>query len=507
MLEVSVGENMWPELGERIEYLMRYPHGCVEQTTSSTLPLLAARKIFPRIGANRHPDAFYRKRIQAGLSRLGTMQTASGGLAYWPGRSEPNVYGTAYAMRAFALARQAKMEPPSKVMKGMTAYLRRQVLKDGTDVDLRALIAFSLGEVDALPPGILDTLYAQRDEMSLFSKASLALALTTSDLQRDRVATVLDSIEKGFDGEGDIVSIREAFGSYGSPQRTRAMVVAALTKLRPESKLLPLLLRRVVRAPRHYTTQSTAYSLLALADHLEATDTGKGDVEVLLDGEPLAVHEKLEVGGKRFVVPLSSLRGKKRTLTLRAPGAVGFLIRASYRRPIREEQGELLAASAKNGPDLHRMFTTPSGGSLDMRDIRAGQLVRVALFVQIPRNANIHRDYVAITDRLPAGFEPVQPDLATVASAPDVTSDHPLYRHLRYQSAAASHVELRDDRVQVYFDKVPRYARHVVATYLARATTPGTFALPPASVELMYEPGSTSYSAGGNIRIRARKTP
>src|SRR5262249_24320149 len=35
-LVVLLGAQMWPELGERLRYLLGYPHGCVEQTTSST---------------------------------------------------------------------------------------------------------------------------------------------------------------------------------------------------------------------------------------------------------------------------------------------------------------------------------------------------------------------------------------------------------------------------------------------------------------------------------------
>jgi uncharacterized protein YfaS (alpha-2-macroglobulin family) len=109
-------------------------------------------------------------------------------------------------------------------------------------------------------------------------------------------------------------------------------------------------------------------------------------------------------------------------------------------------------------------------------------------------------NFLAVTDRLPAGFEPIQPDLWTVARAPELTDQHPFHQQLRWGGSDASYVELRDDRVLVYFDRV--WGERVVATYLVRASTPGTFVLPPASAEFMYVGGSHGYSTAGKVEIK-----
>ena len=108
--------------------------------------------------------------------------------------------------------------------------------------------------------------------------------------------------------------------------------------------------------------------------------------------------------------------------------------------------------------------------------------------------------YLAITDRLPAGFEPVQQDLATVSAQPDVGSAHPFAPWFRRVGARPSFVEMHDDRVSLYFD-TPR-GDDVIATYLVRATTPGAFAIPPATAELMYEPDSLGVTEPAKVAIR-----
>jgi uncharacterized protein YfaS (alpha-2-macroglobulin family) len=105
-LSVKTGTALYPELGQRLSYLLDYPHGCVEQTTSSTLPIIAAKTILPWTGTSPLPEPELRKRIDAGIARLASMQTGGGGLAYWPGGTEPNTYGSAYALRAILRAKE-----------------------------------------------------------------------------------------------------------------------------------------------------------------------------------------------------------------------------------------------------------------------------------------------------------------------------------------------------------------------------------------------------------------
>ena len=508
VVSLRVGEHMWPEIGERLEYLLGYPHGCVEQTTSSTLPLLAAREIFPRIGIDKHGEAFYRERIVAGLKRLDSMRTPGGGLAYWPGATEPNVYGTAYAMRAVVRARQAGIPLPTGLEEGMVRYLSSKVLLEATDPDVRAAIAQSLAEVDAFPVGIADALFELRQSMDLFGKASLAIALGALPEQRDRVATLLDEIEGALSSKGRTRVQHDGYHDWGSPRRTEAQAAMALSRLRRGSVELPRLVREIAEQAGGYTTQATAYGLLALADHLTTQPTDGAPLTVSVDGVALEPAAQAQGGGREYRLPLKALAGRKARLLIESgsSAAFGFAMSAAYRMPIATTGGEdgqisatLPAASASNGADVYRVLTTAAGDPVDPSRIRAGELLRVALLVRFPEGGRERPSYLAITDRLPAGFEPVEPDLSSVASPPDLGAQHPFADLLGRGYDRANYVELRDDRVQIYFDRL--WGREVAASYLVRATTPGTFAQPPAAAELMYDADSTSYCESGKVTI------
>jgi alpha-2-macroglobulin len=219
---------------------------------------------------------------------------------------------------------------------------------------------------------------------------------------------------------------------------------------------------------------------------------------VRIEGRILDTLRTLGGGNKEVSVPLADLRGK--TVVLRLEGEndtpSAFTMEARYARP--DAASPYLEKRQPLGPTIHRVYTDAKGEPVDLAKLGPGDVVRVALRAEVKPAEGWRGVYLAVTDRFAGGFEPVETDLASVASVPDVGPAHPFYGHLG-TGHRASHVDVRNDRVNVYFDHA--YGA-VYATYLLRAVTPGTFAMPPARGELMYEPGSEGYSDATHVTIR-----
>ncbi|HEY6723962.1 MAG TPA: MG2 domain-containing protein [Polyangiaceae bacterium] len=504
MLELTVGENLHPELGQQLEFLLGYPHGCVEQTTSSTLPLLAARQILPLLGLTGHDEAFYDKRIRSGLDRLDTMRTADGGLAYWPGGHESSVFGTAYAMRAVVAARKLGIQLPPGLDQSMLDYLRKQLFDARVVPEVRSAIALSLAESGRLAATDTDALADLAADLGVFGKSNLALALRQLKGQSDRVTRLTNEVERVLREDGDLgPKNREDMHSFDSNTRALSQASLALFHVKPKSPELPGLVSDLLRLDEGYTTQATAYRLLALAEHVKAQAEGTAPV-VTLDGVPLEPTAKFAGGGRSYQLPLGELKGRQRRLVLSGDPTrhVAFSVAADYTLPYATPSAarDASAVSGENGPDLYRVFTTPEGAPVDLARLQAGQLLRVALLVRQPSGvAEDKFRYLSITDALPAGFEAVDTSLETVARVADAGSAHPFHEWLQAGSRP-DHLELDTTKVKIYFDAPDRAS--VAVSYLVRATTPGSYVLPRASAELMYEPHSTSFSDAGRVMIQ-----
>jgi hypothetical protein len=160
------------------------------------------------------------------------------------------------------------------------------------------------------------------------------------------------------------------------------------------------------------------------------------------------------------------------------------------------------------GLSVERWYERYSDGS-PIVSAAAGDLVRVRLRVTVPRS----RQFVVLDDALPAGLEAVNTDLRTTASlpsgAPDSASDLDQEELVsesswRWRSSwwwgGWTHRELRDDRV--VFSAPELAPGTYLLTYIARATTPGTFVRPPAHTEEMYNPAVHGRSDGGVFVVR-----
>lgn len=508
-LTVQVGENLWPELGSAVEGLLDYPHGCLEQTTSSTLPLLAAQIVLPRTGARHLEAAELAKMVQAGIARLWLMRTSEGGLGYWPGDESPHVYGTSYAF--LALDRAAKNGvPKAEVLRDEVAtFLKARLARGGDSPDTLAFMAASLSSGGMLDPARLPALWDRRTAMSPFGRAHLALALLGE--RRDQAEALADELEEEVLRRTEVAgaSEREQWETFASPSRDAAAVLRALVRLKPTSEANRVLGAQVLSSLDHGTTQEAAFGLLALAEIVTAARAVTGDARVFIGTEEIARSRGLGAGIAEFKLPLARLAGHPTELRLVSTGLSpsAFVVRGSYRRPVNVAAAPSPGADVgaawhqDHGPNVFRVYTDARGKPVDLAAVPMGALVRVAVLAEFPgEGLPDHRlRYLAMTDRLPAGFEPVDPDLRTVASVPALANEHPFAAILK-GGGAASHVELHGDRVHVYFDDQGQ--RLSAATYVMRATTRGTFVAAPAEAELMYEPRSLGRSEAVSVTVR-----
>jgi uncharacterized protein YfaS (alpha-2-macroglobulin family) len=105
------------------------------------------------------------------------------------------------------------------------------------------------------------------------------------------------------------------------------------------------------------------------------------------------------------------------------------------------------------------------------------------------------RYHVALVDPLPAGFEPQNPRFATTASSKDGDDSDPWWWSRWYEYQA-----LRDDHAEAFRTSLP--AGEYQYSYVAAATTPGSFVAQPAKAEEMYAPETFGRSESAKVVIR-----
>jgi uncharacterized protein YfaS (alpha-2-macroglobulin family) len=106
------------------------------------------------------------------------------------------------------------------------------------------------------------------------------------------------------------------------------------------------------------------------------------------------------------------------------------------------------------------------------------------------------RYHVAVTDYLPAGFEPIQTRFATTSSM----IDRPAGESEQERWYLASK-EIHDDRVEAFFEYL--WPGEHTFSYLAKATATGTFVVAGSHAEAMYQPDVRAVLAPARFEVRA----
>ncbi len=467
-----------------LRWLDKYPYGCIEQTTSAALPLLYFNDLAGQAGLPK--DAALHQRVQDAIDSVLDMQNYSGDFGMWgPGASaEPWI--SVFALDFLEQAKDKGYVVADQPLARGLNWLQQTASSDGFDDGVRAYAFYVLARAGQV--NLSDLRYFS-DTRGRQWKTAIAAALTGAAAaeagDRSRAAYAFDRAR-----EIALTARPAAYtdANFGSFTRDLA-ATTALAIEGGEPAIVPALMQRTSAADMRLnatTTQDKAWMLLA-AYELSKEQT-KLDVNV--DGKPAAA-----TAGAVHVAPGLAALGKGVTVTNNSDASIwrDVSVQGTPSSPLPEEA---------HGLTLTKSVWTMSGQPADLASLR--QNARVVVVLQGRMDNNFYRR-MAATDLLPAGLE-----IDSVLTGDDAKA-YPWLGKLSDTNVQ----EARDDRYVAAFDigsqyrpvnrKGPEPQPEFRLAYIARAVTPGSFAMPAAVVEDMYTPGLMARTAMGKMAVAAEK--
>jgi alpha-2-macroglobulin len=503
-LAVTVDRSGVGELAPSLRSLVEYPYGCLEQTMSRFLPLVAAKDLAKTIDDPALQGGKAAEFIRLGLAKVLRHQQADGQFSLWP-EATPYPHLTAYALWGLTVAQRAGEQVPADVFDRGIAGLAKWAngagnLKpdgDGATVAMAAYVMALRGKADA---GLNARLYAVRAGLPKWGQAFLLRAMKLAKADAAEVAELQKLIASAIKVEDGRAMVTERAGFdhemyMSSDVRATAMTLAALLEVEPGSPLIDPLAAGLKasrnKAGTWVSTQDNLWSLVALAQYGRRGAGGDATFVVTAGGKPIATKKIVGGGGATIKVSLGALAGDDIKISSDKGGVISARVIEA-----RVDAGD----AVDKGFTITRRYTDASGNT--QASFKAGDLVTVKLTIL----AHESRRWVALVDPIPAGFEVVNPKLAaggTAAAAAGTAGTagtgtagtRPSYWH----SVTWDHQEMRDDRVLWFADHMR--AGTFELEYQARATIDGTFTAMPATIEAMYEPDVRARTARATVSV------
>ncbi|MEW6264881.1 MAG: alpha-2-macroglobulin family protein [Thermodesulfobacteriota bacterium] len=503
-LEITTSSTALQALTDAVLYLVSYPFECSEQLASRVLAVAALKDVLAAFKAEGLPGPEeITKAVARDIERLKGMQNDDGGFPVWRRGQESWPYHSIHAVHALVRAKAKGFDVPQEMLRAGQHYLQnieKRIPARYGDQARYTLTAYALyvrnlmGDRDVRKakdllrkPGL--------DKLNVEAAGWLLSVLTGQAAAREELDDLRRYLNNRVTETAGAAGFVTAYGDNGylllhSDRRTDGVVLEALIKDQPKSDLIPKLVRGLMahrKKGRWSGTQENAFILLALDKYFQTYEAVEpnfvarawlGDRYVGRAG-----FKGRTADYRQIEVPMSYLAGKGRRDVILSKDGPGRLY---YRLGLRYAPRDLNLGPADRGFTVRRVYE----GVDDPKDvtratdgawrIKAGARVKVTLTLA----AEARRYHVALIDPLPAGLEALNPALAVTGSLP--RTEDPGSRRYWWWGPWYEHQNLRDDRAEAFASLL--WEGVYTYTYVARATTPGQFVVPPAKAEEMYSP-------------------
>lgn len=470
--KITVEVSTMPSIAleKRLNYLITYPHGCLEQTTSSVFPQLYLNALTELSEAQKKELNY---NIQRGIERLQQFQTASGGFAYWPGESYENEWASSYAGHFLIEAENAGFKLPASMKERWISFQQEKAKNWASgsfygrlesDEHNQAYRLYTLALAGKSELGAMNRL-RETSNLTKSAKWRLAAAYSLAG-QKSTALKLVQNLST------DVANYRELSGTFGSDFRDKAMILETLELLGQTKKADEVLysIAETMRSDAWLSTQETAYGLLAVCTVTGKDAFSKTSYSYRLENDEWQTAtfsktlSKMEFKGtplsKNKQVQLSNKSAKRLYVTLTSEGIL--------------LEGKKKAKN--NGLTMTLRYVDKDGNTLSLEKITQGTEFKVETTLKNTSKTQTYKE-LSLSQVFPAGWE--------IGNARmDGQSDE---SSVRYQ-------DFRDDRVYSYLDLSPGQTKtitiHCIAAYNGHYFLPSTFASAMYNEQIMaYLPG------------------
>jgi uncharacterized protein YfaS (alpha-2-macroglobulin family) len=518
-LEITTSSTALQALTDSFLYLIDYPFGCAEQIASRVLSIAALKDVLQAFDVAGMPsEAEIKKSVGLDLAELKRRQNYDGSFGWWvrDTRGEPMV--TLHVTHALVRAKAAGFDVDPVVLDraldrvrridGMfdhwwsedsrrvaRAYAIRVRQLAGEDTTANARTLYADGGGTKLP---LEALGWILPSLAKGKGAEPAEILTHLHNRVTETAATAQFVER-------YAEVDDALLLHGD-RRTDGILLEAMLEVFPNDDVLPKIVTGLLDgrvAGRWSSTQDNAWVLMALKRYFEVAEKVTPDfvAQVWLGSGYAGEHtfKGRTTERARIDVPMAWIADAKGNddLTVARQGAG----RMYYRLGLSYAPKSLDLKPSEAGFSVSRSYQAVDAPSDVTRDasgtwhVKAGARVRVTVTMAAPAR----RYHVALVDPIPAGFEVLDPALKVNGDVPIDAPDtnNPWEKVGWWWGPWYDHQNLRDERVEAFATNV-REGVHT-ERYVVRATTLGSFIVPPAKAEEMYHP--ETFGRSGTDRV------
>ena len=463
-VDISISSTLIGSLPDAMKYLIRYPYGCIEQTTSCFVPVVIANKnpeLFKDAIENKSTD----KMIKTGIKKLSAHQGKDGGWSWWySDKSDP--FLSAYVFEYILKAKDLDIEFNENIIEKARLFFENSKFAENSDEYIYKMYALSLLSSDD-----------DRKEIREFGSRQVEVVATA----------VMANIENGYlnpktNGLDLLLSMKietknntiyweagtkERYGSFDS---STALALRAIVAGKVDHQIAVKTVKYLIgnkKANRWANTYATARVVQALVDYSKTTNELNPNYKYnIVLGDEIYFKGEMDnsVQSKTLSIPMKDViqNGQKIEVLQNGNGQmyVSVITNCFFAKK------DSLAKD--NGMSITREYINTKGERLP---IEVGDVVEIRLQIYDLTKER----YAVIEDHLPSGLVPMNVNLKNEGQ-----------RIRNYYYYGSSGQEFTENGI-VYYINNP-YTLQTRYSYKARAISAGVFNVPPAETQMMYSP-------------------